>query len=95
MPTGSGKSLIFQLAGLQLDDFTFWSISPLIALMKDQVDARLVSMAFQAAFINSALSANEQTDRMNQPSQGDYRFVYIAPERLRSGPFLKALRKER
>ena len=92
MPTGAGKSLIFQLAALQLKGLTL-VISPLIALMKDQVDG-LVRRDIPATYINSTLSAGEQADRLEHLSHGDYRIVYVAPERLRSVPFLKSLQKQ-
>ncbi len=89
MPTGAGKSLIFQIAALQLAGITL-VISPLIALMKDQVDS-LQRRGIPATYINSALPAHEQAERLGCLSHGDYRIVYIAPERLRIVPFLKAL----
>ena len=89
MPTGAGKSLIFQLAALQLDGITL-VISPLIALMKDQVD-NLILRNISATYINSALPATEQTRRLENLFQGKYKIVYIAPERLRSVSFLTAL----
>ena len=92
MPTGAGKSLIFQLAALQLEGLTL-VISPLIALMKDQVDG-LVKRDIHATYINSTLSPGEQADRLKHLSHGDYRIVYVAPERLRSVPFLKSLQKQ-
>ena len=92
MPTGAGKSLIFQLAALQLDGITL-VISPLIALMKDQVDS-LVRRGIPATYINSSLPADEQADRLERLSRGDFRIIYVAPERLRSVPFLKALRTQ-
>ena len=90
MPTGAGKSLIFQLAALQLDGVTL-VISPLIALMKDQVDS-LSRRGIPTTCINSAMPAIEQTERLDNLARGDYRIVYIAPERLRNVPFLQALR---
>jgi ATP-dependent DNA helicase RecQ len=92
MPTGSGKSLIFQLAALHLPGLTL-VISPLIALMKDQVDA-LVRRNIAATCINSALPPGEQNQRMAKMAAGDYRLVYIAPERLRNTAFLNALRTQ-
>jgi ATP-dependent DNA helicase RecQ len=93
MPTGAGKSLIFQLAALQLDGITL-VISPLIALMKDQVD-NLILHNIPATYINSALPASEQTRRLENLSQGNYKIVYIAPERLRSVSFLKSLHSQK
>ena len=89
MPTGSGKSLIYQLAALHLPGQTL-VISPLIALMKDQVDA-LNRRGIPATYVNSALSSEEQTHRLEAMARGDYRLVYVAPERLRSVPFREAL----
>ena len=93
MPTGAGKSLIYQLASLHLPGLTL-VISPLIALMKDQVDS-LARHNIPAAFINSALPANEQNRRLEILAKGGYRIVYVAPERLRSAPFYKALRHQK
>ncbi|MBI5838868.1 MAG: RecQ family ATP-dependent DNA helicase [Chloroflexi bacterium] len=92
MPTGAGKSLIFQLAALQLDGITL-VISPLIALMKDQVDS-LTRRDIPATYINSALPTSEQNLRLQNLSQNKYRLVYVAPERLRNVPFLNALRSQ-
>ncbi|HQU36045.1 MAG TPA: RecQ family ATP-dependent DNA helicase [Anaerolineales bacterium] len=89
MPTGAGKSLIYQFAALQLEGLTL-VISPLIALMKDQVDA-LNRKGIPATFINSAISTAEQNQRLTLVSQGKYRLVYVAPERLRSVTFLRSL----
>ncbi|HQX17269.1 MAG TPA: RecQ family ATP-dependent DNA helicase [Anaerolineales bacterium] len=89
MPTGAGKSLIYQLAALQFEGLTL-VISPLIALMKDQVDA-LNRKGIPATFINSAISSAEQNQRLTLVSQGNYRLVYVAPERLRSVTFLRSL----
>ncbi|MDE3088627.1 MAG: RecQ family ATP-dependent DNA helicase [Chloroflexota bacterium] len=89
MPTGSGKSLCYQLPALLLDGTTI-VISPLIALMKDQVDA-LTAANQRAAFVNSTLAANEQRERLACLARGDYKIVYVAPERLRNADFLRAL----
>lgn len=89
MPTGAGKSLVFQLAALQLEGITL-VISPLIALMKDQVDA-LNRRNIPATFINSATPLPEQNQRLTLLVQGKYRWVYIAPERLRNVTFLRSL----
>lgn len=90
MPTGSGKSLCYQIPALQLDG-TAIIISPLISLMKDQVDA-LISQGISATYINSSLSTTEQHDRVEQMLAGEYTFVYIAPERLQSAHFLHVLK---
>ena len=92
MPTGAGKSLIFQLAALQFTGITL-VISPLIALMKDQVDS-LTRRQIPATYINSALSTYEQNERLQQLANGQFRLVYIAPERLRSTTFLKVMRSQ-
>ncbi len=91
MPTGAGKSLIFQLAALELGGSSL-VISPLIALMKDQVDA-LQRRGIPATFINSAIPQAEQNRRLNAYVQGSYRIIYVAPERLRSVAFLEALQR--
>jgi ATP-dependent DNA helicase RecQ len=93
MPTGSGKSLIFQFAALHLPGTTL-VISPLIALMMDQVDA-LSRRNIAATFINSTLSPAEQSKRMGKMAAGEYRLVYIAPERLRNTAFLSAIRQQK
>jgi ATP-dependent DNA helicase RecQ len=93
MPTGSGKSLIYQFLALRLTGITL-VISPLIALMKDQVDS-LERRHILATFINSALPPGEQNRRLEKLAQGAYRLIYIAPERLRSRSFLEALRKQK
>jgi len=89
MPTGAGKSLIFQYAALQLEGITL-VISPLIALMKDQVDS-LNRKGISATYINSAIPASEQKERLTLLAQGKYKLIYVAPERLRSVPFLQSL----
>jgi ATP-dependent DNA helicase RecQ len=93
MPTGSGKSLIYQFCALAMPD-TALVISPLIALMKDQVD-RLQSRGIAATYINSSLSGDEQARRIAQLAAGRWSLVYVAPERLRNQMFLNALRKAR
>ncbi len=91
MPTGSGKSLIYQYCALAMPG-TALIISPLIALMKDQVD-RLQTQGIAATYINSSLSSVEQQRRIDKLERGEWRLVYIAPERLRSVPFMTALSK--
>jgi len=80
MPTGAGKSLTYQLAARVLGG-TSLVISPLIALMKDQVDA-LHEMGMRATFLNSSLSAAERAERTALMQAGDYELVYAAPEGL-------------
>jgi len=89
MPTGAGKSLIYQLAALRLPGLTL-VISPLIALMKDQVDG-LTRQGIPATYINSALPTDEQARRLQALGDGAFRLAYVAPERLRSVPFQQAL----
>ncbi len=83
MPTGGGKSLCFQIPALLLDGLTL-VISPLIALMKDQVEA-LRANGIAAAYLNSSLSAGEQQTVFREIKQGELKLLYIAPERLFSG----------
>jgi len=90
MPTGGGKSLCYQLPALCLSGVTL-VVSPLIALMKDQVDA-LLEKGISATVINSTLSYEEQKDRIRRMRAGEYKLVYIAPERFRSGAFMEAMK---
>jgi ATP-dependent DNA helicase RecQ len=83
MPTGAGKSLCYQIPALLLEGLTL-VISPLISLMKDQVNA-LQDAGVPAAFLNSSLSPDEYTETIFRAVRGDYRILYIAPERLRKG----------
>ncbi len=80
MPTGSGKSLTYQLAA-RLSGGTTLVVSPLIALMKDQVDAAR-ELGIVATFINSSLEYEERIDRVARLKAGDYELVYVAPEGL-------------
>src|SRR5215212_5017567 len=89
MPTGGGKSLCYQLPALLLEGTTV-VVSPLIALMKDQVDA-LQRRGISATLINSTLSPGEQHERIRALARGEFKLVYIAPERFRSRSFLEAL----
>ena len=89
MPTGGGKSLCYQLPALCLRGVTL-VVSPLIALMKDQVDA-LVSKGIPATMINSTLSLNEQRERISRMRAGEYKLVYVAPERFKVESFVRAL----
>jgi ATP-dependent DNA helicase RecQ len=90
MPTGGGKSLCYQLPALLFPGVTL-VVSPLIALMKDQVDA-LNARDIAATYINSSLSYDEQLARLRGMSRGQYRLVYIAPERFRNARFVESLR---
>jgi len=89
LPTGGGKSLCFQLPALARDGLTV-VVSPLIALMKDQVDA-LQASGIAATFLNSSLAADESRKRLRGLHQGEYRLLYAAPERLMLSGFLQDL----
>lgn len=90
MPTGGGKSICYQLPALVLEGLTL-VISPLISLMKDQVDS-LNEIGIPAAFINSTLSNSEMNDRLRQAARGEIKLLYVAPERLESADFRELLR---
>lgn len=93
MPTGSGKSLCYQVPALMFEGGTI-VISPLIALMQDQVDA-LRKKGIDAAFINSTLSKQERDQRLKQFTEGNIKILYVTPERFRKPEFVKELRKIR
>src|SRR3954447_16900886 len=87
MPTGGGKSLCFQLPALIRDGLTI-VVSPLIALMKDQVDA-LQASGIPATYLNSTLDREEAKARWRGLHRGEYRMLYVAPERLMLDTFLE------
>lgn len=89
MPTGGGKSLIYQLPALLLPGLTI-VVSPLIALMQDQVD-RLAANGIPATFANSSLSAIDRARRERAAACGEVKLLYVAPERLMSDSFLSLL----
>jgi ATP-dependent DNA helicase RecQ len=90
MPTGAGKSLCYQLPATLLDGVTL-VVSPLIALMQDQVQ-KLSERGIAATFINSTLSDIERQQRQEQLREGRFKLVYVAPERFRSESFLEAVK---
>lgn len=87
MPTGAGKSLCYQIPALMFEGITL-VISPLISLMRDQV-INLVGLGIKAAYINSSLTPEQYYTVIKRASEGAYKLIYIAPERLDSEVFLK------
>ncbi|WP_163102161.1 DNA helicase RecQ [Peribacillus alkalitolerans] len=90
MPTGGGKSICYQIPALMLEGTTL-VISPLISLMKDQVDA-LNMNGIPASYINSSLSNHDIRERLEEAKQGRYKLLYIAPERLQSYEFMSEIK---
>jgi ATP-dependent DNA helicase RecQ len=91
MPTGAGKSLTYQLAAMLRPSPTL-VLSPLIALMKDQVDKLPAQIAATATFVNSSLGPDEAAARLESVRAGGTRILYAAPERLRQESFVRTLR---
>ncbi|GAA5218582.1 DNA helicase RecQ [Corallincola platygyrae] len=91
MPTGAGKSVCYQIPALMRNGVTI-VVSPLIALMKDQVD-QLVSNGVSAAYLNSTLSREQQIKTLNQLAHGELKLLYVAPERLLQSSFLERLQQ--
>ena len=91
MPTGGGKSLCYQLPAMVMEGVTI-VVSPLIALMKDQVDS-LQRKGIPATMINSTLAPEEQSERLRDLAEGKFKLVYVAPERFRSSQFIHALKQ--
>ena len=90
MPTGGGKSLCYQLPAILLEGITL-VVSPLISLMKDQVDS-LNEIGIPATFINSTLDDFELNQRIDEIKEGNYKIIYIAPERLNTYAFSNLIR---
>jgi ATP-dependent DNA helicase RecQ len=90
LPTGGGKSLCYQVPALLLPGVTV-VVSPLISLMKDQVDA-LATRGIPAAFINSTLTSSQVSDRIARAGNGNLKLLYVAPERFDAGNTLERLR---
>ena len=91
LPTGGGKSLCFQVPALLLPGLTV-VVSPLISLMKDQVDA-LTARGLPAAFINSTLTASQTQDRLVRAARGELKMLYVAPERFDQGTTAERLKQ--
>ncbi len=89
LPTGAGKSLCYQLPAVALEGLAV-IVSPLISLMKDQVDA-LTARGIPAAFINSSIGADERSERLRAAVRGELRLLYVAPERFRAPGFADVL----
>src|SRR5207245_116784 len=81
MPTGGGKSLCYQMPAVLDEKRTAVVVSPLIALMQDQV-AQLEQMGIPAGFLNSSLSSEERSQMLKRACQGAYRLLYVSPERI-------------
>jgi ATP-dependent DNA helicase RecQ len=92
LPTGAGKSLTFQLSSHLLPGTTL-VLSPLIALMKDQLEGLPPELRRRSILINSTMSPAEQARALDEIASGDVKLVYAAPERLRQHRFLRALRQ--
>jgi len=91
LPTGGGKSLCYQIPALMSNSFSV-VVSPLIALMKDQVDS-INSKQKVAAFINSTLELRDIYKVLNEIEQGDIKLLYVSPEKLNSITFCESIKK--
>ncbi len=92
MPTGGGKSLCYQVPALMQDSLTV-IVSPLISLMKDQIDSLIQSAVTDAATLHSGLSPEERWEVERKVRDGEIKMLYVAPERLRSLEFVLSLRR--
>lgn len=91
MPTGAGKSICYQIPALLLGGITI-VVSPLISLMHDQVTA-LVSMGIRAAYLNSSLTASQFDIVISRAARGEYKIIYVAPERLETPNFIDVCKR--
>ena len=87
MPTGAGKSICYQVPALCMNGITL-VVSPLISLMKDQVES-LVQAGVAAAYLNSSLTPGQQRTVLARAAEGRYKIMYVAPERLNTDSFLR------
>ena len=91
MPTGGGKSITFQIPTLAMDGLAI-VVTPIISLMKDQVD-NLVSRGIKATYLHAGLSITEKNRVMEKCLNGNYKFLYVSPERLESTSFLDRIKR--
>ena len=92
MPTGGGKSLCYQLPAAMLHGRTVIVVSPLIALMQDQM-AQLTQMGISAAVLNSSMAPDQQTQIVRKAATGEFRLLYLSPERLARADTIEWLRR--